>query len=270
MSSGYEASFGLTERPFSLTSDPRFFFKSRAHGRALETLTFGLRSKERFLLVTGDLGIGKTMLCRTLLEQLRRRMPAAYVANPLMSPDAFERLLVEDFALPSLDALDTMNVEAVVIVDEAHTVPGQLLQHLLSFSRRHLENEYLFRFAFVGQSTSGDPARLGVPEIDDRIGTKVRLLPLGREECAAYIEHRLNTAGPNHTVRFSAKTHDYVFSLSGGVPRLVNLLCECALQHAASTGTHNIEPTTIDTAAAALQLLRARPRRFRWFTKRVS
>lgn len=270
MSAGYETFFGLDERPFSLTSDAKYFFKSRSHGRALESLTFGIRAKERFLLVTGDLGVGKTVICRTLIEQLRRRLAVAYVANPLITPDAFERLLVEEFDLSTVDALDAFRGEAVIIVDEAHTVPHQLLHHLLTFSRRHVESEYLFRFVFVGQSMSGDPARLGVGEIDDRVSTKVRLLPLGRQECAAYIEHRLTTAGPTHSVQFSARTHDYVFALSGGVPRLVNLLCERALQEAAAVGTHKIEPTTIDAAAAALQLLRARPRRFRWFGKRVS
>jgi type II secretory pathway predicted ATPase ExeA len=77
----------------------------------------------------------------------------------------------------------------------------------------------------------------------------------------------LLTAGPTHSVQFSARAFDYVFGLSGGVPRLVNLLCERALQEAATVGTHKIEPATIDLAAAALQLLRARPRRFRWYTK---
>ena len=267
MSAGYEAFFGLEERPFSLTSDPKYFFKSRSHGRALEALTFGLRAKDRFLLVTGDLGVGKTVVCRTLVEQLRRRGLAAYVPNPLITPEAFERLLMEEFAFKSLDELDAMSGEAIIIVDEAHTIPTQLLDHLLVYSRRHADNEYQFRFAFVGQTTAGDPARLGIVDIDDRISTKVRLLPLGREECSAYVEHRLALAGASHSARFSPKAHDCVFALSGGVPRLVNLLCERALQEAASVGTHKIEQTTIEASASALELLRARPKRFRWYSK---
>jgi general secretion pathway protein A len=190
MSAGYETFFGLSERPFSLTSDPRYFFRSRAHGRALETLTFGLRSRVRFLSLTGDLGIGKTMFCRTLCDQIRRTVPVVYVGNPLLSPDAFERLLMEDLALSTFEALDAMTDDAVIVVDEAHSLPDQLLSHLLSLSRRHIDNEYLFRFVFVGQPMFGDPSRLGIAEIDDRVSTRVRLLPLGREECTAYIEHR--------------------------------------------------------------------------------
>ena len=252
MSAGYEAFFGLNERPFSLTSDPKYFFNSRSHGRALEALTFALRAKDRFLLVTGDLGVGKTVLCRTLLQQLRPNVFAAYVPNPLITPEAFERLLVEEFAFRSVDELDAMTGEAVIMVDEAHTLPRQLLEHLLAYSRRHIDNEYQFRFAFVGQTKTGEPGRLGIVDVDDRISTSVRLLPLGRQECAAYVEHRLSIASAHHTVRFSAKAHDYVFTLSGGVPRLVNLLCERALQEAASVGTRKIEQTTIAAAAAAL------------------
>jgi general secretion pathway protein A len=267
MTSGYEAFFGLAERPFSLTSDPKYFYSSRSHGGALDTVSGALRARVRFLLVTGDLGIGKTILGRTLLAQSRAHTPSAYVANPLMSPDAFDRLLVEDFALASLDALDAMNAESVVIVDEAHTLPGSLLEHLLALSRRHIDNEYLFHFVFIGQPAFGDPTRLGIAEIDDRVRTKVRVLPLGRDECAAYIEHRLARVAPDHSVRFSTRTHDAVFALSGGIPRLVNLLCERALQEAANAGSHSIEPGTIESSAAALQLLRARPRRFRWYSR---
>ena len=266
MSAGYERFFGLTARPFSLTSDPQYFFKSRSHGRAFETVTFALRANQRFLLVTGDLGVGKTMLCRTLVEQLRRRVPVAFLASPLIDSDGLERLLVEDFSLPSLAALQAIKNGAVIIVDQADTMPTGLLQALLSLSHRQVE----FRFVFVGQSASGDPLRLGVPEIDDLAGASVRLLPLSRGECAAYIEHRLQVAGADRSIHFSEKTYESVFALSGGVPRLVNLLCERALQEAASIGSRVIEPGAIDAAASALQLLRARQRRFRWFGKRVS
>jgi general secretion pathway protein A len=270
MTLGYESFFGLVERPFSLTSDPKYFFKSRSHGRAAETLAAGVRARERFLLVTGDLGVGKTVLCRTLVEEWHHRGLVTYVASPLMTPEAFDRKVLEDFGLNSFQELDGSQGEAVVVLDEAHTIPAPLLDHILTLSRVEANSEYVFRFAFIGQPAPADPARLGVLDVDDRVTTKVRLLPLGREECAAYIEHRLTTAGPDHSVRFSPRTHDYVFALSGGLPRLVNLLCERALQEAATVATHKIEPATIDLAASALQLLRARPRRFRWFSKRVS
>jgi general secretion pathway protein A len=266
----YESFFGLSERPFSLTPDPAYFYKSRAHGRAVEAITFGLRARERVLLVTGDLGVGKTVLCRTLLEHLRRRGLVTYVASPLMTADAFSRLVLDDLEAGARAADSSHRTNAVVIVDEAHTVPAALVEHLLSFSRLDACSECAFQFVFVGQSTPGDAARLGIHEIDDVVTTRVRVLPLSREECVAYVAHRLSVAGAHHAVEFAPRTLDYVFSLSGGVPRLVNLLCERALQEAAAVGTRKIEPATIDLAAAALQLLRARPRRFRWYTRRAS
>ena len=270
MTAGYESFFGLAERPFSLTIDTRYFFASRSHGRAVDVLTAGFRAKERFLLVTGDLGIGKTAVCRTLAEQLRRDSSVALIRNPLITSEAFNRLVLEDFALSSFEAFDRATTDAVIIIDEAHIMPPALVEHVLAFSRRHVDSQYVFRFAFVGQSIPGDPDRLGVADIDNRTSTTVRLLPLGREECAAYIDHRLKVAGPEHVARFSSRTYDAVFALSGGVPRLVNLLCERALQEAASVGNRTIGPSTIEAAASALQLLRTPPRRFRWFGRRVS
>jgi general secretion pathway protein A len=267
MSPGYESFFGLDERPFSLTPDPRYFFTSRSHGRAIDAVTAAVRSRERFVLVTGDLGVGKTVLCRTLVEQFRRRGLATYIGNPLMTSEAFERVLLQDLGKRSVHDLESVTGEAVIIIDEAHTVPPSLLEHVLSFSRMQTDGEYLFRIVFVGQSTPGDPTCVGITDIDDRVTTRVRVLPLGRDECASYIDHRLAAAGSGHRVRFSPRAHGHVFALSGGVPRLVNLLCERALQEAAAGGTHKIEPSTINVAAGALQLLRGRPRRFRWFSR---
>jgi type II secretory pathway predicted ATPase ExeA len=269
MSRGYETFFGLRERPFSLTPDPRFFFKSRSHGRAVETLTFSLRRRERFLAVTGDLGVGKTMLCRTFLDQLRKQLPVSFVSNPLMTPDAFGRLLREDLGVDTFDGLARRQGGAVIVIDEVHTIPLPVVDRLLSLTAAGYDIPAV-QFVFVGQSASGDHARIGIQELDELVTTRIRLRPFEREECAAYIEHRLMVAGGSRGVNFSSRAVDYVFGLSGGVPRLVNLLCERALQEAAATGGQIIESATIDLAAATLQLLRARSRRFRWFTKRVS
>lgn len=270
MTRGYESLFGLEERPFSLTPDPRYFFKGRSHGRAVDALTFGLRSGERFLVVTGDLGVGKTMICRTFADRLRRRVRVSYVCNPLQTPAAFDRLLREDLGAAAAGELEPPPANAVIIIDEAHALPPAVVEQLLRLVTGKGERTAQVQCVFVGQSAPGDPVRLGIPELDEQVTTKIRLLPLCRHECSAYIEHRLAVAGALHRVRFSAPALDYVFSLSGGVPRLVNLLCERALQEAAATGSDTIEPVTIDLAAATLQLLRARTRRFRWFSKRVS
>ena len=292
MSDGYESFFGLDERPFSLTPDPKYFFKSRSHGRAIETLTFGLRSREPFLFVSGDIGVGKTLLCRTLLEQLRRRGLASFISNPFLSPGALVRLLLDDFgtfsgeharrghvAGATLDELLELLVEvlrfrrdaAVVVVDNAQDLPSAVAQQLLSLSSLHTETDQdkLLQVVFVGQSPRRKPQGLGTGALHPRLSTTIRLLPFGRDETATYVAHRVTVAGGS-SVAFTPRAIDLVYALSGGVPRLINLLCERALQEAAGAGVRNIEPVQIDAAASALQLSRARRRRFRWFAKRVS
>lgn len=288
----YETFFGLVERPFSLTPDPKFFFKSRAHGRALESLIFGLRRRDPFLLVTGDLGMGKTVICRTLVEQLKRRVPVSYTANPLMSPADLLRLLLHDFGAVSPEDVRGMMSEAsphelfdhfvkflsgmnrpregnVLVIDEAHTIPGLLVEQLNRLTALEVDGEKAVQVVLAAQPADGEPSALGVSELDRQTATRARLLPLGREECAAYVTHRLTIAGGS-AITFSARAIDVLFGLSGGVPRLVNLLCERALQETALVESRKVEPSAVEAAASALELRRARPKRFRWFKKRVS
>jgi general secretion pathway protein A len=289
---GHESFYGLVERPFSLTPDPKYFFKSRSHGRALEALTFGLRRRDRFLLATGDLGVGKTTICRTLAEQWKRRAPVVYVANPLLAPRDLLRLLLEDVGaisdeqmrvLPAeasneelfdsflafLNGLNGVKPGALLIVDEAHNTPMAIVEMLTRLSAVALDGERVLQIVMAAQPADGDMAPGGTRSIDSEIATRVRLLPFGRDDCAAYVAHRLTIAG-GARVTFTPRAIDALFSLSGGLPRLVNLLCERALQEGAAHGMRKIEPAAIDAAASALELLRARPKRFRWFHRRVS
>jgi general secretion pathway protein A len=291
MSAGYESFFGLTERPFSLAPDTKYFFKSRAHGRALESLIFGLRRRDKFLLLNGDLGLGKTTICRTLVEQLRRRTPVAYAASPLMSPADLLRLLLHDFGLTSdenltidatssslelfdvlvrsLAALKPTKDGAVLIVDEAHNTPTLVTAELARLAAITIGGENALQIVLAAQPSENEARPAGLRSIDNEITTRARLLPFGREDCAAYVAHRLTIAG-GATVTFSSRALDLLFGLSGGVPRLVNLLCDRALQESAAHERRKIEPAAIEAAASALELLRARRKRFRWFHKRVS
>jgi general secretion pathway protein A len=252
-----------------------------------------LHRREQFLLVTGDLGVGKTLLCRTLVDQIRSRGLASFVASPLVTPAGLLRLLLEDFGAMSSDEIRRGQTTAtahglielltgflagdqgrhesvVVIVDEAHTMPAALVEQLPSLASLESDGERLLQLVLVGQPVRGEPHALGIRALDELVSTKARLLPLGREECAAYVAHRLTIAGGAATVSFTPRAIDLLYALSGGVPRLVNLLCERALQEAAAAGASEVEPGAIDAAASTLELFRARPRRFRWFTRRVS
>lgn len=292
MPTSYEAFFGLVERPFSLTSDPKYFFKTGSHGRALETLTFGLRRREGLILVTADMGVGKTVLCRALVEQLRRKGPVALVPNPLLPPGGLFRLLLEDFGVVSTDDIgartnaatphELHNIlvtflsglkssrTATVVVDEAHRLPAVLVQHLLALAAPEPNQERALQLVLMGMPSAGDSSALGIAALDEQVSTKTRLVPFSRDECEEYVSYRLKVAGIAPSASFTPRALDVLHGLSGGVPRLINLLCERALQEAETQGSHKIEPAMIAAAASALELLLARPRRFRWFSKRVS
>lgn len=293
-SGSYESFFGLVERPFSLTPDPRYFFESRSHSSAKDTLTDGLRRRERFLLVTGDLGVGKTVLCRTLIIELRKQAPVCFIANPLLTPSGLFRLLLEDFGTLPLDdgpqgdpagatphQLRDLLVDfldhsrrngtgAVVVIDEAQTLPLSVVEQLLLLGALHHQSEQPLQLVLVGQPLLGEPGATGVRALNAHMSTKARLLPLGRDECSAYVAHRLTVAGAEVPSIFTSSAIDLLYGLSGGVPRLLNLLAERALQEAAVQRTHKVGPGMVDAAASALELLRGTTRRFRWFTRRVS
>jgi type II secretory pathway predicted ATPase ExeA len=256
---GYESVFGLVERPFSLAPDPRFFFRGGGHGRALDAILAGLARGDSFLLVTGDLGVGKTLLGRTLAADLRGRRPVACVGNPLVTPDALLRLLGDDFA--------------AVLGDSPPAGYGTFVDaHQQLSSRLAMEEpgrHAALQVVLLAQPPAQAPLTLG-SGLDDRITTRARLTPLNREECADYVAHRLRLAGASGASIVASRAVDMLFGLSNGLPRLVNLLCERALQEAAANGQQTIEPGQIAAAASALKLTHARPRRFRWFSRKVS
>lgn len=294
MSEPCEAWFGFVERPFSLTPDPKYFFRSRSHARALEALTFALRSTARqVLFATGDLGVGKTLLCRTLAGQLRRRALVSYAPTPLLSEAALLRLLLEDFGALSPDHLrgaqESDNLcgdlharlveflraraetqDAVLIVDEAQLMTRSFAETLEALLALEVGRPWTLHCLLAGQPLPGGFLPGTLKPLDGRIAMRVRVLPLAHDECGRYVAHRLALAGGHGTAAFSPRAIDALFAASGGVPRLVNLLCERALEEAARAGVHQVEADMVEQAASALHLVRARPRRFRWFQRRIS
>ena len=282
----YEAFFGFVERPFSLTPDPKYYFRSRSHGRAFDALSAGISRRESLLLITGDLGVGKTTLCRTFVALLERKTRAALVGNALLSPEDLLRLLLQDLGAIAKDdvrgrlvgatrtelqqmldqfllRLRSSQDGAVLIIDEAHSLPSATVEQIVQLAALESNREQVLQILLAGQpAVAGGPA---LPRaLDERLATRVRLLPLERDECERYVHHRLTIAGVTG-VTFSQRASDVIHGLSGGVPRLVNLLAERALQEGAVLGARRIEPGMIESAASALQLLRLRPKRFRWF-----
>jgi len=273
--------------PFSLTPDPRFYFRSRSHARVFDALSAAIARRDCLMLVLGDLGVGKTTLCRTLLDSQERKSRAALVGNALLSPDDLLRLMLQDLGALSEDeiqrgrlrsaphdALVSMFADflgrlkatsegAVMIVDEAHSLPPATRDQVIEIACHESNRDRVVQFLLAGQPAVGGGAMFPAL-IDDRFGIRARLLPLERDECERYIVHRLAISGAN-AVSFSSVAVENIYRLSGGVPRLINLLCERALQTAIEAQTTVVEPQMIALAASALDLIRLRPKRFRWY-----
>ena len=286
----YAAFYRFVQRPFSLTPDPRFYYRSRSHARVFDALSAAIARRESVMLVLGDLGVGKTTLCKTLLDLQERKSRAALLGNALLSPDDLLRMMLQDLgAVPKEDVqqgrllgasraqllgmfdqflghLKATSEGAVLIVDEAHSLPPATKEQVIEIASLASNKDRVLQFLLAGQpALGGAPMLPSLP--DERISVRARLLPLERDECERYIIHRLAIGGGN-TVTFSPQALEVIYALSGGVPRLVNLLCERALQEGAAREAHGIEPSMIESAASALDLIRLRPKRFRWYGTR--
>lgn len=286
----YEPFFGFSQRPFSLTPDPRFYFRSRSHARVFDAVSAAVARREMLMLVLGDLGVGKTTLCRTLIDLQGRKSRAALVGSALLSAEDLLRLVLQDLGAVSpedarlgrmasahraqlvdmfhdlLRQLRAADEAALVIVDEAHSLPAATLEQIVEITSLDSNRPPVIQFLLAGQPVVGGGAMLP-RAVDDRLAVRARLLPLERDECERYILHRLSIAAGAH-ITFNGRAVEVIYALSGGVPRLVNLLCERALQEAAAAKLHHVEPSMIESAASALDLLRLRPKRFRWYGTR--
>ena len=286
----YEAFFRISQRPFSLTPDPKFYFRSRSHGRVFDTLSTAIARRDSLMLVVGDLGVGKTTLCRTLMESPQRTSRSALIGNALLSPEDLLRLMLQDLgAIPNGDArqgalahatrtdlvqqvdqflgeLHEANDSALMIIDEAQSLPPATMEQIVEIASLDANRPKVLQFLLAGQPTAGGGGTM--PRlVDERLTVRARLLPLERDESERYVHHRLTMAGAA-AVTFSATAIEAIYALSGGLPRLINLLCDRALQEAAAAQANRIEPVMIESAASALDLLRVRPKRFRWFATR--
>ncbi len=270
----YEAFFGLHEQPFALTTDPRFLFMSDAHRRAYEELLTGLRRREGLLLLTGDTGMGKTTLCRAVIDALGPRTFSALILNPYMSDAEVLRVILRDFGLVSRDEirkgafakadtpqlLDTLegflrsllplNSYAVVIIDEAQSLPPKVLDQIRVLGSYEEDGQRLLQIVLVGQPSLLSTLRSdALRAVNERVSRRAVLGPLPPAEVDAYIQHRLTIAGGHENVGFPAESVNAIAELTRGVPRRINLLCDRALEEGRIAGTNRITPALVQRAA---------------------
>jgi type II secretory pathway predicted ATPase ExeA/cell division septation protein DedD len=275
----YEPFYGLKEKPFSLSSDPRFLYKSHAHAGAFNDLLTAIRRREGLIVLTGDIGTGKTTLCRAVLQNLDRKTFTSLVPDPFVSREDLLKMLLIDFGVMSVDdlvsgrlkgvsrpdlsyplydflkSLQPLNAFAVMIIDEAQNVPPPLLEEIRILSDLE-DRQKLLQVVLVGQLELR--AHLRLPEmrqVDQRISVRCELGPLTREGAGEYIKHRLRIAGLEPDQQpFLPAAIDEVFKASRGVPRIINLVCDRALQRGFDQQLSLIGPDLITRAVIELDL----------------
>jgi len=275
----YEHFYGLAEKPFSLTPDPKFLYRSQSHANAFELLQYAIRRREGFVVVTGDIGTGKTTLCRALLEQIDRTTFTALVLNPFLSEEDLVKRILLDFGVLSRDevkagrlagvtkqelidalydfllGLIPLKASAVLIIDEAQNLPLKVLEQIRILSNLETDKEKLLQIILVGQLNLQPLLRSAeLRQLDQRVSIRYELKPLDAETVSAYVAHRLTIAGGSASVAFTAKALAQVHRLSGGIPRLINLICDRALLAGYSAQASRITPQMVQQAAASLDL----------------
>jgi type II secretory pathway predicted ATPase ExeA len=291
----YEEFYGLTEKPFSLTPDPKYLYKSQSHANAFELLQYAIRRREGFVVVTGDIGTGKTTLCRALLEQIDRTTFTALVLNPFLSEEDLLKRILLDFGVISRDELKAgrlagvskqelvdaiydfllglipLKAGAVLIIDEAQNLPLQVLEQIRILSNLETDKEKLLQIILVGQLNLQTLLRSPeLRQLDQRVSIRYELKPLDAETVAGYVAHRLTIAGGSASVAFTAKALAQVHRLSGGIPRLINLICDRALLAGFSMKVNRITDDMVRHAAQSLDIQHQVKPRFGWFTRRMS
>lgn len=249
----YLQHFGLREPPFALTPDTGFFFGWRSHAEALNVLLVALENGEGFLKVTGEVGLGKTLLCRKLLNALRDPYVTAYIPNPHLSPGAMRQAIVDDLGIElnnratQNDIVRAMTVRliqlaregkrVVVILDEAQELPEKTLEAVRLLTNLETEKRKLLQVVLFGQPELD--RRLSAPELRQlrqRITFSYSLGPLDMDGVNNYVRHRLHVAGFRGGPLFQPGALQKIFRASGGTPRLVNILCHKALMAAYGRG----------------------------------
>lgn len=240
----YESYFKLSGKPFQLNPDPAFFFGSRGHRRAMAYLEYGLHQNEGFIVITGEIGAGKTTLVRSLLQKLdSSKVVAAQLVSTQIDAEDILRLVAAAFGVPSknldkadlLLALETFLVSvtasgkrALLVVDEAQNLTSGAVEELRMLSNFQLEDHALLQSFLIGQPEFRDMMQgAGMQQLRQRVIASYHLGPLDVEETKAYIEHRLRHVGwrPD-SPSFSANAFEAIFRATGGIPRRINTLCD--------------------------------------------
>jgi len=263
----YIRHFGLAEPPFSIAPDPRFLFMSERHREALAHLLYGFQLDGGFVLLTGEVGTGKTTISRCLLEQVPGDSDIAYVINPKLTARELLETVCEELRIPLppgshgrkalIDLINARLLEAhargrrtVLIVDEAQNLSDDVLEQLRLLTNLETSERKLLQIMLLGQPELRDRlARAEMRQLAQRVVARYHLEPLSRPELDAYVRHRLTVAG-GQGMPFPPRALDRLYRLSGGIPRLINVICDRALLGAYAADLEAVSPRVLEKAAS--------------------
>jgi general secretion pathway protein A len=267
----YASFFGLKQAPFSITPDPRYLFMSERHREALAHLLYGVDAGGGFVLLSGEIGAGKTTVCRCFLEQIPRRCNVAYIFNPKLTVMELLKSVCEEFGLPPIaqtstpptvkDYVDPLNAfllrthgvgqNNVLVIDEAQMLSVDVLEQLRLLTNLETSERKLLQIILIGQPELRDMlARPELEQLEQRVIARYHLGALGPAETEQYIRHRLAVAGMNRPMPFDAKALRRIHELARGVPRRINLLCDRALLGAYALGKPVVDRGMVEHAAS--------------------
>jgi MSHA biogenesis protein MshM len=261
----YEQYYGLAEKPFNLTPDTEFFYQSFTHGEALDVLLVAIRAGDGFIKITGEVGTGKTLLCRKLLDALDGEYESVYIPNPYMSCDA-----LLDAVLLEMDVADRAENEdrlacinrrlidnaresrgTVILLDEAQSLPEESLEAIRLLSNLETGKQKLVQIILFGQPELDlRLAQSSIRQLQQRIMHAYRLKPLNRSSIRSYLQHRINSAGYRGPELFDDAAQRRLYKFSQGIPRVINVLCNKALMLSYASGEFYVNRKHIDAAAS--------------------
>lgn len=262
----YKEYFGLEDMPFSIAPDPRYLYMSEQHREALAHLLYGVKSDGGFVLLTGEVGTGKTTVCRCLLEQMPGNSEIAFIINPKLTVEELLATICEEFGIkyPAgntsikvfVDLINAFLLDAhakglktILIIDEAQNLKADVLEQLRLLTNLETNQHKLLQIILLGQPELRDMlSQPGLRQLSQRIIARYHLGPLSKKDVSSYVSHRLGVAGLRNQL-FPLSTIDKLYSLSNGVPRLINVLCDRAMLGAFVQGQGWVSKRTLVKAA---------------------
>jgi general secretion pathway protein A len=262
----YQSYFGLAEAPFSIAPDPRYLYMSQRHQEALAHLLYGVNAGGGFVLLTGEVGAGKTTVCRCLLEQIPESCDVAYIFNPKLTVAELLSTICAEFGIACppgntsvkvyIDCINVYLLDAhakgrhtVLIIDEAQNLSADVLEQLRLLTNLETNQRKLLQIILLGQPELATMlAKPELRQLAQRIIARYHLGPLSKPEVAAYVQHRLDVAGTQHRL-FPAALMGQLYRLSGGIPRIINVLCDRALLGTYAQSRERVDGATLKQAS---------------------